>query len=112
MVSIIAAMALNRVIGRDNRLPWHLPADLAHFKRITSGHAVILGRRNHESIGRPLPDRQNIVVTRQPGYEAPGCTVAGDLCRALALASHDRRSSSLAEPIFTGRCCRTPSDCI
>lgn len=88
-VSIIAALALNRVIGRDNRLPWHLPSDLAHFKRITSGHAVILGRRNHESIGRPLPNRRNIVVTRQPGYAAPGCTVAGDLCRALALASHD-----------------------
>jgi dihydrofolate reductase len=89
MISIIAAMGRNRVIGRDNRLPWHLPADLAHFKSVTSGHAVILGRRNHESIGRPLPNRQNIVVTRQAGYTAPGCTVASDLCRALALASHD-----------------------
>lgn len=88
-ISIIAAMALNRVIGRDNRLPWHLPADLAHFKQVTSGHAVILGRRNHESIGRALPNRQNIVVTRQAGYTATGCTVAGDLCRALAQASHD-----------------------
>ncbi|OGI38484.1 MAG: hypothetical protein A2140_10310 [Candidatus Muproteobacteria bacterium RBG_16_62_13] len=89
MISIIAAMALNRVIGRDNGLPWHLPADLAHFKQITSGHTVILGRRNYESIGRPLPNRQNIVVTRQPGYTAAGCSVAGDLCRALALACHD-----------------------
>lgn len=89
MISIIAAMGLNRVIGRDNSLPWRLPADLAHFKQITSGHAVLLGRRNYESIGRPLPNRQNIVVTRQPGYAAPGCTVASDLCRALALASHD-----------------------
>jgi len=75
MISIIAAMALNRVIGRDNGLPWHLPADLAHFKQITSGHTVILGRRNYESIGRPLPNRQNIVVTRQPGYTAAGCSV-------------------------------------
>jgi len=89
VISIIAAMALNRVIGRDNNLPWRLPADLAHFKQITSGHTVILGRRNYESIGRPLPNRQNIVVTRQAGYTASGCTVASDLCRALALASHD-----------------------
>jgi dihydrofolate reductase len=64
MISIIAAMAENRVIGRENSLPWHLPNDLKHFKRLTSGHAIIMGRKNYESIGRPLPERTNIVVTR------------------------------------------------
>ncbi len=72
-------MARNRVIGRDNRLPWRLPADLAYFKRVTMGHPVIMGRRTWESIGRPLPGRQNIVVSRNPGYSAPGATVVGSL---------------------------------
>ncbi len=72
-------MARNRVIGRDNRLPWRLPADLAYFKQVTMGHPVIMGRRTWESIGRPLPGRQNIVVSRNPGYSAPGATVVGSL---------------------------------
>jgi len=88
-ISIIAAMGLNRVIGRGNALPWHLPADLNHFKQVTTGHAVILGRKNYESIGKPLPNRHNIVVSRQPGFRAEGCSVASDMCRALALASSD-----------------------
>jgi len=88
-ISIIAAMGLNRVIGRQNALPWHLPADLAHFKHTTSGHAIILGRRNYESIGKPLPNRRNIVVSRQPGFRANGCTIAPDLCQALAMAGDD-----------------------
>ncbi len=72
-------MARNRVIGRDNRLPWRLPADLAYFKQVTLGHPVIMGRRTWESIGRPLTGRSNIVVTRNPGYLAPGTTVVGSL---------------------------------
>ena len=72
-------MARNRVIGRDNRLPWRLPADLAYFKRVTMGHPVIMGRRTWESIGRPLPGRKNIVVTRNRDYSAPGATVVGSL---------------------------------
>jgi dihydrofolate reductase len=79
-------MARNRVIGRDNQLPWRLPADLAFFKRVTMGHPVIMGRRTYESIGKPLPGRLNIVVTRQPGYEAPGCTVAHSLDEAYRAA--------------------------
>lgn len=77
--SLVVAMSQNRVIGRDNRLPWRLPADLAFFKRVTMGHPVIMGRRTYESIGKPLPGRLNIVVSRQAGFEAPGCVVAGSL---------------------------------
>ncbi|MCR4302414.1 MAG: type 3 dihydrofolate reductase [Sulfuricaulis sp.] len=82
-VSLIAAMAENRVIGVNNKLPWHLPADLRHFRQLTTGHPVIMGRRNYESIGKPLPDRANIVVTRNPAFRAPGCQVKNSLEEAL-----------------------------
>ncbi len=85
-LAIIAAVARNGVIGRDGDLPWHLPEDLRHFKRTTSGHAVIMGRKTHESIGFPLPKRLNIVVTRQPDFEAVGCSVVHSMEEALALA--------------------------
>ena len=75
--SLVVARSRNGVIGRDNRLPWRLPADLAYFKRVTLGHPVIMGRRTWESIGKPLPGRHNIVVTRNPGYRAEGATVVG-----------------------------------
>lgn len=84
--SLVVAMARNRVIGRDNQLPWRLPADLAYFKQVTMGHPIIMGRRTWESIGRPLPGRQNIVVTRQRDYQAAGCTVVGSLDQAWAAA--------------------------
>jgi dihydrofolate reductase len=85
-ISFVVAMAENRVIGRGDALPWHLPADLRHFKAITLGKPVIMGRRTHESIGRPLPGRLNIVVTRLPGYAAPGCVVVDSPEAALAAA--------------------------
>lgn len=85
-VSLIAALAENRVIGRANALPWRLPADLKRFRRLTTGHPVILGRKNYESIGRPLPDRTNIVVTRNAGYLAPGCIVVDSLAGAYVAA--------------------------
>lgn len=85
-VSLIAALAENRVIGRNNALPWHLPADLKRFRRLTTGHPVILGRKNYESIGRPLPGRTNIVVTRDHSYRAPGCVVVDSLDAAFAAA--------------------------
>lgn len=85
-VSLIAALAENRVIGRNNTLPWRLPADLKRFRRLTTGHPVILGRKNYESIGRPLPERTNIVVTRDRGYRAPGCVVVDSLDAAYAAA--------------------------
>ena len=84
--SLVVAMARNRVIGRDNRLPWRLPADLAYFKQVTTGHPVVMGRRTYESIGRPLPGRQNIVVTRNRAFSAPGCTVVGSLDEAWKAA--------------------------
>ena len=89
IISIIAAVARNRVIGIHNRLPWRLPADLKYFRRTTLGHAVIMGRKNYESIGRPLPQRLNIVLSSDPGYRAPGCQVAHSLAAALAAAGDD-----------------------
>ncbi|MGB5260434.1 MAG: type 3 dihydrofolate reductase [Gammaproteobacteria bacterium] len=89
-ISIIVAMADNRVIGNDNRLPWHLPADLKHFKATTLGKPIIMGRKTWESIGRPLPGRTNIVVTRDIHYPADGCVVVHSLDAALAAAAgHD-----------------------
>jgi dihydrofolate reductase len=84
--SLVVAVARNGVIGRDNGLPWRLPADLAHFKRVTMGLAVIMGRRTYESIGKALPGRLNIVVSRDRGYGAPGCTVVPSLEAAWAAA--------------------------
>jgi len=86
-VSLIAACDRHGLIGRAGDLPWRLPADLAHFKRLTLGKPVIMGRRTWASLGRPLPGRRNIVVTRQPGYAAPGAEVAASPAAALALAA-------------------------
>lgn len=83
-VSLLAAMAENRVIGRDNDLPWHLPDDLRRFKQLTMGHRIIMGRRTFESIGRPLPGRHSVVLSRDPSYRAAGATTAGSLEEALA----------------------------
>ena len=83
-LAVIAAVAANAVIGTGNRLPWRLPADLKRFRALTTGHAVIMGRKTWESIGRALSDRQNIVVTRQPGFAAPGAEVASSLADALS----------------------------
>jgi dihydrofolate reductase len=83
-VTIVAAVAANGVIGRDGDLPWHLPEDLRHFKRLTKGHVLVMGRRTFESIGRPLPDRTTIVVTRQPDWRADGVLTAAGVPEALA----------------------------
>jgi dihydrofolate reductase len=87
IVSIIVAMDRNRVIGAGGGLPWRLPADLARFKKTTMGKPVIMGRRTFESIGRPLPGRKNIVLSRRAGYEAAGCLVVGSLDEALQAAA-------------------------
>ena len=84
IVSLVVARADNGVIGRDNALPWRLPADLQHFKRLTMGKPIVMGRRTFESIGRPLPGRENIVLTRDPDWRAEGVTVAAGLDIALA----------------------------
>lgn len=75
MLSIIVAFDRNRTIGKDNQLPWHLPRDLANFKKVTMGHPIVMGRKTYESIGRPLPGRENIILTRNRSYEADGCKI-------------------------------------
>lgn len=86
-VYLVAAVAANGVIGAGGQLPWRLPEDLRHFKELTLGHPVIMGRKTWDSLGKPLPGRENIVVTRAPGYDAPGAHVAASLDAALALCA-------------------------
>ncbi|MFN8154060.1 MAG: dihydrofolate reductase [Bacteroidia bacterium] len=83
ILSLIAAVDRKLGIGRENQLLWHLPADLKYFRRVTSGHTVIMGRKTFESIGKALPKRRNIVLTRQEDYEAPGCEIMDDLFTAI-----------------------------
>ncbi len=85
MLSFIVAMDRNRLIGNNNQLPWHLPADLSHFKQITIGKPIVMGRKTWESIGRPLPGRLNIVLTRTPGLEIDGVEVVHSLQQAQSL---------------------------
>ena len=88
-IYLLAAVAANGIIGANGQLPWRLPEDLQHFKRLTMGHPVIMGRRTWESLKKPLPGRENIVVTRNKGYEAPGSAVANSLEAALALCADE-----------------------
>jgi dihydrofolate reductase len=87
LISIIVAMARNRVIGKNGQLPWHLPSDLQRFKRLTMGHHLIMGRRTFESIGRPLPGRRTIILSRDSNYRAAGCDVVTDIETGFKLAS-------------------------
>ncbi len=75
MISFVVAMDKNRVIGKDNSIPWHLPEDLKFFKKVTMGHPIVMGRKTYESIGKPLPGRENVIVTRNVDYKAEGCIV-------------------------------------
>jgi dihydrofolate reductase len=86
-IVLVAAVAANGIIGKDGKLPWHLPEDLKHFKHVTMGHPAIMGRKTWESLKGPLPGRENIVITRQAGYEAKGAAVASSLDAALALCA-------------------------
>ena len=86
-IYLVAAVASNGIIGANGRLPWHFPEELKHFKEVTLGHPVIMGRRTWESLKSALPGRRNIVVTRTPGYRAPGASVAASLQAALALCA-------------------------
>jgi dihydrofolate reductase len=86
---LIVAMAKNRVIGANGAIPWHLPDELRLFKRLTMGHHMIMGRRTWESIGKPLPGRTSVVVTRQPGFQAPGAVIARSLDEAIAASAGD-----------------------
>lgn len=88
-ISIIAAMARNRVIGAANTLPWRLPEDLKHFKALTLGHHILMGRKTYESLGRPLPGRTSIVITRSKDLQVPGCLVANSIADAVAACDND-----------------------
>lgn len=88
-LSLIVAMSRNRVIGADGKIPWHLPGELKLFKDLTMGHPIIMGRKTWESIGRLLPGRITVIVTRQPGYDVPGAIVAHSLQEAIAARGDD-----------------------
>jgi len=88
-VAIVVAMNGQRVIGKDGGLPWHIPEDLRHFRRVTTGHHIIMGRKTWDSIGRPLPKRTSVVITRNPDFQAEGAHVVHSLAEALALAEDD-----------------------
>jgi dihydrofolate reductase len=88
-VTIVVAIAENYAIGKHNQLLWHMPADLKHFKQITSGHTVIMGRKTYDSVGKPLPNRRNIIITRQD-ITIPGCEVVKSVDEALALSVNEK----------------------
>ena len=88
-LTIIAAIGLNNELGKDNNLIWHLPADLKHFKNLTTGHHIIMGRKTFESIGKPLPNRTTIIITRDKNYKKEGCTIANSLEQAISLVKKD-----------------------
>ena len=98
IVSLMVAYSKNRVIGKDNRLLWRLSDDLKNFKRVTSGHHIIMGRKTYESIGRALPNRTNVVITRNKNFQAPGCVVVHSLEAAIDLA----RDNGETQAIITG----------
>ncbi len=85
-ITVLAAVGANLVIGQGGEMPWHLPEDLWHFKAVTMGHTMVMGRKTFDSIGRALPGRRTIVITRQPGWHAPSVEVSHSLAEALALA--------------------------
>jgi dihydrofolate reductase len=95
-ISIIAAMAQNRVIGRQGKIPWKIPGEQKIFKQITLGHAVIMGRKTYESLDQPLPGRTNIIVTRQRDYRAEGCLVVHDLASAIKCCPADEDEAFIA----------------
>lgn len=92
MITIIAAIGLNNELGKDNDLIWHLPADLRRFKKITSGHTIIMGRNTFESIGKPLPNRRSIIITRNISYKKDGCDVVHSLEEAIELIKDQKNA--------------------
>ncbi|MBX9996073.1 dihydrofolate reductase [Priestia aryabhattai] len=91
VISFIFAMDKNRLIGKGNSLPWHLPADLKFFKQVTTGHPVVMGRKTHESIGKPLPGRENIILTRNISYDAKGCTVLNSISAIEEMGKKEKK---------------------
>ena len=89
MITVIAAIATNNALGKDNDLIWHLPADLKRFKKVTTGHYIIMGRNTFESIGRPLPNRTTIIITRNKNYFKEGCLIANSLEQAIEMSKEE-----------------------
>ena len=113
MISLIAAMDRNRLIGKDNDLPWHLPQDLKYFKEVTKGHAVIMGRKTFESIGRPLPHRENIIVTSNKELDIPNCQVMHSAEEAVRFAKTETKNVlSSAVQHYTRRFCLLRTSCM
>jgi len=101
-VIIIAAMSVNRVIGRGQEIPWHIPGEQLRFKKVTMGHPLIMGRKTFEAIGRPLPGRKNIIISRNRQFEAEGCEVVPDLNDAFAVCAAEPKVFVIGgEQIFT-----------
>lgn len=110
MINIIVAMSKNRVIGDSNTLIWHLPEDLKRFRQLTTGNTIVMGRKTYESIGKPLPNRRSIIITRDPDYSVEGCEVVNSLEEALLLSNNDcfiigggeiyRQSVDIADRIY------------
>ncbi len=110
MIKVIVAISKNRVIGDSNKLIWHLPADLKRFKEVTTGHPIVMGRKTYQSIGRPLPNRRNIIITRDEEFEVEGCEVVNSIEEALLLTNSNcfiigggeiyKQSLNLAEQIY------------
>ncbi|WKD85927.1 Dihydrofolate reductase [Polaribacter huanghezhanensis] len=88
-ITIIAAIANNNALGKDNDLIWHLPVDLKRFKKVTSGHHILMGRNTFESIGKPLPNRTTVIITRNKNYQAEGCIVVDSIEKAIEVAKED-----------------------
>lgn len=88
-ISLLVAISENNVIGKDNKLIWHLPADLKLFKDLTLGHHIIMGRKTFDSIGKPLPGRTSVIITRNKDYEMPGCIIVNSLDQAISAARND-----------------------
>ena len=101
-LALIAAYSQNRVVGYDNKLPWHLPEDLQYFKRCTTGKAIIMGRKTFESIGRPLPNRTNIVISRNPDFSPEGVKVVSSLDSAIELAKAVNEVNGIEEIMVIG----------
>lgn len=91
MITVIAAIAKNNALGKDNDLIWHLPADLKRFKKVTTGHYILMGRNTFESIGKPLPNRTTIIITRNKNYFKDGCLIANSLEEAIEMAKEEEK---------------------
>ncbi|MCF6195022.1 MAG: type 3 dihydrofolate reductase [Kangiellaceae bacterium] len=103
-ISLIAAMAKNRIIGKGNKMPWHLPADLKHFKTVTMSKPIVMGRKTYQSIGRSLPGRKNVVISRNPNFQAEGCELVDSIEGAFELLKDDEEIMIIGGGFLYSQC--------